>query len=332
MLLLFMVFAAARSFGQHTYMDVAPSGRQDRLPVEGGSYDMSKLPQKPLDSLLPRLSSNWELIETGKGYWIGYTPDMFSIAAHGDSAIAPLLNLIDTVRNRKARIGAVYTLHLIGINRTIVGRFEEKFVDSAARNALLSLLKNPELQEKVMTLLMRDPWNTDVPKLIEVMMQSREDCWAVVSGLMHYRPQNPPVDRGLPDTLGHLFVTLKYSDPMSLERNFNFEGQMQELLDSIVNLHSGIIEVENSLFHQELWGNTRHKLGSQHLKLNRQPAAIPVSDYLDEISGKYNMMFAYTDLGNRLHYYVENGKVYLCSPVTAKKRWIAWWKATSNHN
>jgi hypothetical protein len=116
-----------------------------------------------LDSLILRLSGDWEFIETGKMYWIGYTNDMFSIAARGDSAIGPLVKVVETSSNQKARLGAIYTLHLIGINRKIIGRFVEAFVDANARKALLSLLKYDDLQPTIMELLIRDPWKTEVP-------------------------------------------------------------------------------------------------------------------------------------------------------------------------
>lgn len=85
----------------------------------------------PIDSttslinLIDRLSGDWQFIETGKMYWIGYTNDMFSIAARGDSAIGPLVKVVETSSKLKERLGAIYTLHLIGIDRSIKGRGNE---------------------------------------------------------------------------------------------------------------------------------------------------------------------------------------------------------------
>ena len=65
---------------------------------------------------------------------------MFSIASRGEIAIPTLMEFIKNTPSKKGKIGAIYTLHLIGIDRQIVGRFEEKFVKTEARSALLKLL------------------------------------------------------------------------------------------------------------------------------------------------------------------------------------------------
>jgi hypothetical protein len=132
-LLLFLT-SVSQSFSQIT--DVAPSGRQNYLAVEGGGWKMKIDTTTSLDSLIGGLSKNWQFIETGKMYWIGYTEDMYSIAARGDIAIQPLIDVLQNSSNSYAKYGAIYCLHLIGINRTIVGRFTEKFVNTKARAAL----------------------------------------------------------------------------------------------------------------------------------------------------------------------------------------------------
>jgi hypothetical protein len=130
LLLVLVLSFNVKSFTQRTYID--------RLPVEGGSIVMVIDWKTSLDSLILRLSGDWKFIETGKMYWFGYTNDMFSIAARGDSAIGPLVKVVETSTDQKARLGAICTLHLIGIDRKIRGRFVEAFVDAKARNALLS--------------------------------------------------------------------------------------------------------------------------------------------------------------------------------------------------
>ena len=84
-------------FGQ--VYDVAPTGRENILPVEGGGIRMKIDSTAPISELINRLNSIWQFLETGKLYWIGYTEDMFSIAARKDAAIQPLLNFIDTSQN-----------------------------------------------------------------------------------------------------------------------------------------------------------------------------------------------------------------------------------------
>ena len=77
--------------------------------------------------LIQRLEEDWREVETGKAYWIGYTKDMYSIAAHGDDAIYPLLSFIKKAKSNRAKYGAILSLHLIGIDRKIAGRFYEEF-------------------------------------------------------------------------------------------------------------------------------------------------------------------------------------------------------------
>src|SRR5687768_14009231 len=93
-ILVFALITSQRSHAQVT--DVAPSGTQNLLPVEGGSIRMKIDSITPLKDLISQLNQEWQLLETGKGYWIGYTNDMFSIAAHGDSAVAALSDFCKT--------------------------------------------------------------------------------------------------------------------------------------------------------------------------------------------------------------------------------------------
>src|SRR4051812_30158609 len=108
-----IVLSTTTLTGTCQLVDRAPSGRQNYLAVEGGGRYVSVDAAIPLDTLLARLSESWQFVETGKMYWIGYTQDMFSIAARGDVAIEPLFHLAEQSTNENAKIGAVYTLHLI---------------------------------------------------------------------------------------------------------------------------------------------------------------------------------------------------------------------------
>jgi hypothetical protein len=306
------------SFAQRTYIDVAPSGKANFLPVEGGSIYMPIDSTTSLSNLIDRLSGHWQFIETGKMYWIGYTNDMFSIAARGDSAIGPLVHVVENSSNENARIGAIYAIHLIGINRKIVGRFVEKFVDTSARRALLYLLKYPDWQPTIMELLIRDPWQSDVAELIDCLKKSDSDCWAIVGGLNKYKLGNAPLRQKIPSNLENVKVKLRYSNPMVLEHDFDFDGQLQEILDSLIGLKNDCIIVEWALLNRPLSGNMRTKLGragpgSQYLQLS-------VGEFLDS----FRLSF-FDELGDKFQYYVDGSKLYICSTNTAKKRWIDWW-------
>jgi len=153
------------------------------VPVEGSRIDIRIDSKSTIKELIPRLITNHKLYETFKGYWIGYNDLMFSIAVHSDSAIVPLLDFIDTTNCNQAKFAALYTIHLIGINCEIKGREYEEFVDLKARNALFKLLaQNNYLRTEVMLLLIRDPRESDVPKLFNILNSTTTDCWQITSG------------------------------------------------------------------------------------------------------------------------------------------------------
>ena len=317
-LVVFLLSVSIISFAQHTYLDRAPSGSENYLPVEGGSIHMRIDSATCVKDLIERLYGNWELIETGKAYWIGYTDDMFSIAARGDSAIGPLVNLVEKSSNQHARIGAIYTIHLIGIKRKIVGRFTEAFVDTSARKALLYLLKYPDCQPAIMELLIRDPWTSDVPHLIECLKKSDVECWAVVDGLCQYDVKNIPIRQIIPAHLEAIKLRLRYSNPDVREANFDFEGQTQEILDSVIALKNDSIIVEKSLLNRPLCGYWRQKWG--HPAAEGRYLEVSIGDFLDT-----RFLKIFWELGTQFQYYVDNDKLYICSASTSKKRWIDWW-------
>lgn len=306
--LLFLALTSS-SFGQ--VLDRAPSGKQNYLPVEGGGIRMKIDSTTSLDSLLARLSKDWEFHETGKGYWIGYTEDMFSIAARGDAAIEPLLQIAKDSTNKRAREGAVYSLHLMGINRTIVGRFSEEFVNPNARLALLQLLKIPDLQEMVMLLLIRDPWLSDIPRIIDAMATCAADCWALTNGLTRYKIDSLPLHQTIPDNIQLISVKIKYTDPYTIERDFDFDAQIKEVLTALKRSGYYFIKVEDTLFKIKLTGDFISKFGSP----------VDIDSFFQLLD-----LDRYSSLGSRLQYYLEGGRLYICSPMTARKRLVNWWQ------
>jgi len=315
---IFYLLLSTRLFAQQEYIDVPPTGKQNYLPYEGGSALIAIDSTSSLDSLINQLYSDWQLGFTGKGYWIGYTTDMYSIAARENEAIQPLLNIIDSSSNLHARIGAIYCLHLIGIDRRIAGRFYEEFFKMEARKALLYSLKYKELQSTIMELLIRDPRLSDVPKIVEVMINSDDNCWTLVNGLNRYELKSLPILQTIPDTVMNISVGLQYSKSNVIEHDFDFEGQFHELLDSIRNLNNDYLFVEDTLLKSKLWGKMRFKLANGWVRKGVQ--GVHIGKFLNEIT-----KVDYLRLGNKVSYYVDNEKVYICSSETAKSRIINWW-------
>lgn len=307
-------------------VDNAPNGNKNYLPVEGGVIKENIDLQTPLNVLIKRFEQRWQFEETGKSYWIGYTNNMFSIAARKDSAISPLLNFIISTHNPHAKLGAVYTLHLIGIESRIAGRFHEEFNNRAARKALLSLLKYEDLMEPVMCLLIRDPWLSDVPALFRLMGQSKSSCWSVVNSLKHYGLTNIPLSEPIPDKIANEEIKFPYTNLSILERNYDFEAQMQQLLKAIKSLHNPNIQIETSLFGMKLWGNIKYKINGQ--VLDKNTLTTTVGAFLSQVVSKDSnrtLASEFSDTGNKIQYFITNDMLFICSANTAKTKLLNWW-------
>jgi hypothetical protein len=181
--------------------------------VRGGPEKVIIDNKTSLRKLIKKLNSPWELAETGAGYWIGYTDDMFSIASYKDKAIRPLTSFIRETDSIKGKIGGLYTLHLIGIKSTVVGRSFEHFSDTLARKAILSLLDDQSLNRYVTILLKRDPWPMDIPYLIDYLDKSDNDYTYVLSAFRKYfldlEIENRPLFEDLPEEIYDKEVTIK---------------------------------------------------------------------------------------------------------------------------
>jgi hypothetical protein len=309
---LFLAFVS-NSFSQIT--DVAPSGRQKYLAVEGGVRKMKIDTTTSLDSLIGRLSKNWQFIETGKAYWIGYTEDMFSIAARGDNAIQPLMNVLQNSPSDYAKYGAIYCLHLIGINLTIVGRFTEKFVNIKARAALLQFLKDTSLQEDIMRLLIRDPWKSDIPFIIETLKSCKTDCWSLVNGLTRYKMESPPIRQMIPEYILKISVTPKYATESRNEVDHYFEAQIKEILTCFSQLKNKDIMIEEILFKSKLIGDFSSSYGS----------SVSIQELFNLLD-----LNTYASLGSRVQYYVDYNKLFICSTETARQRLLSWWMSQTS--
>ena len=281
-----------------------------RAQLGGGSAvpldTVTALPQ-----LLDRLKSDWRFVETFKGYWIGYTDDMYSIAAHGEAAIEPLTKLIQATPDANARYGAVYCLHLIGIRSREAGRTYEEFRSPAARQALRNLLAQADLQYLVVSLLMRDPWQSDVPCVLEALQQGGPDDWALVNSLVRYRVAGLPIQQPIPADIGTELIKAP-----KINRRLDFEQaaaeQAQQLVSRIRKLQPVYITVEDSLEQVPL-------LGYRSSVFERK---LTIQDFL------YRMTEVdYLQTGSRLHYFVDKEGLTICSTLVARKRVLTWWHA-----
>lgn len=105
-----------------TGVPLLPKGKYAHRPTEGSGTEVPIDTVTALDTLIHRLKGKFPFVETGKAYFIGYTDDQFSIAAHGEAAIPALTHYIKTDADPLGKAGAIYALHLIGINSKVAGR------------------------------------------------------------------------------------------------------------------------------------------------------------------------------------------------------------------
>jgi len=289
-------------------IDIPSNGQQNYRAVEGGSEKVGIDTKTPLPILIKKLEKPWRLDETGKMYWIGYTDDMYSIAAHNQEAITPLLNLADTTKNIQAKYGVVYTLHLIGINRKIVGRFSENFIDKKARIALLSLLTDKDVGETVMELLLRDPWQSDVPNLFKNIYEA-PSAWYIVSALGHYNLTDYPLNGPVPENIQNLTYDLGNAK--------NLNEQLYNAIYSIKQSLTPLIDVDDQIFtYKSLWGNDQFGLDGIYYGSNKNT----IAKLLHSITS-----IEYGIVGSKINYFVKDNKLYLCSPEKSREVILKWW-------
>ncbi|PQJ12385.1 hypothetical protein CJD36_001140 [Flavipsychrobacter stenotrophus] len=276
----------------------------------------------PVNTLIKRFEGDWKWVQTNKFYWIGYTDLMYSIAAKRNVAIKPLLNFINTTKNRHAKWGAICTIHLIGINSEIAGRETEEFTNLSARNALLSLLSDTSLQAGIIELLIRDPRYSDIPIVMNVMRNSKGDTWALNNYLTIF-PIDLPVGQEIPKEFDQS-VKIQNPDKGAYE---DVANHLPLILNAISNSHSDTFFVDQTLLCKNLWGNRAHSLvdfknveDSTINGLHEPSAYVKIRDFLYDLTG-----VDYCEIGNKLQYYVDGNKVFICTQETAKKRLLSWW-------
>jgi len=126
-----------------------------------------------------------------------------------------------------------------------------------------------------------------------------------------------PLRQEIPDHLAGLVIKLQYRNPSNREFQSECEAQMHEIIDSLIALKNDSIIVERELVNATLRGDSNPLYGD-NLSITHD-WKVSVGEFLN------NPFFEFfRELGNRVQYYVENGRLYVCSPATAKKRWVDW--------
>jgi hypothetical protein len=163
------------------------------IPAESGGF-WTLDSTTPTKKLVQQLAEHTELVFTGKGYWIGYNQHMLSIAARRDEALPLLESFVRNAKSLEEKRAGLYTIHLIGIDSEVIGRFEENFRNRKARETLWRLMKIEELTDPICRLLKRDPWPADIPAIMEALSVVKVECPATLNSLKRYAMPGCPLD------------------------------------------------------------------------------------------------------------------------------------------
>lgn len=322
--LLLLLVGCSPRFVPQTTADVQPlpKGKYAHRPTEGSGMEVPIDTVTALDTLIHRFNRKWEFVETGKAYFIGYTDDMYSIAAHGEAAIEPLIQFLNVSTTPQAKYGVVYALHLIGINSVVAGRFDEEFTSKKARQALLSLLSDPELSGDVVHLLMRDPWQSDITALLANLRQTSDNAWVLVNALKYHNIPGLPIQQELSKQIGalafdypkvkHLSRLEQQAAAVRHEMNPQ-DAQVLGILQSIKNSKALRVQIDDSLLlARRFWGNWSTEFGCENC-IGAGGEVLLMKTFLEHMSE------------SRIQYAMEGSQLRIFTSSEARRRVLIWW-------
>jgi len=340
--LIISLFLLLNIFDAAQRVDIPPNGKQNYRAVEGGSVKVNIDQTTPIEKLIEKLDSSWQFVETGKFYWIGYTDDMYSIAAYKDSAITPLVNHFYSTKSKIGKIGVICSLHLIGIESEIAGRFTEKFKNKKAREALLMLANQEEYTGTIVSLLGRDPWKSDLPILIE-LLKKNNNCLELVNALfryigMPYENNGLPFRQDIPKDMDTINVFVQDSLGIfrigSLIRVSGNEASKAENKGALNK--SGIIVQfggEVRVFWKFVFNNGETKKILSYFNCNQKELTNSSCKELNEmlydlilLSWEKIGSFSYCDYWDPFQHYVQENNLVICTPEQSAKRWLEYLK------
>ncbi|RYD98833.1 MAG: hypothetical protein EOP54_06235 [Sphingobacteriales bacterium] len=286
------------------------------LATEGGGRNIIVDTVTPTIDLIKMLEQPWSFKNTGKAYYIGFTELMFSIAHKGDLVVDTLIDYYKTTPSDRAKHGIIYTLYLIGIERETGSRLNEPFKNKKARKALLSLLRYSSNNATIARLLMRDPWLSDIPELIDYLNieKNTEYTWPIVKALMRYNAPGFCIGQSLKDKGTYHISRSEAFKKIDHKNSINSLDKTS--LKLFEEKYSESICVTPLLFEQDLAGD--YKTGS-----NENISLIEFSG--SHITGTEDYFSSYIALGSRFVHYVEGDIIHFCSIEIAQKRIIDWW-------
>jgi hypothetical protein len=300
-------------------------------PTEGHLDTIYLDTKTPLKKLISRLQKPWEFVETGKAYWIGYTDDMYSIAYYQDKAVIQLIDLIKRSDSQKTKIGALITLHLIGIHSQVVGRNYEEFSDTLARNAILSFIADKQLQNTAIMLLRRDPWKYDIPFFISYLNQLDSTNLDVFRYIRTYlqNVDGVPLWQDLPQTI--------LEKEISIKTNNFFSHPIADIIALKKSLEDKV-EIDDEILETKEWKNGLKAFQSdtgevKNVRYINEKEYVFEKPHIKDIKSfregrDYEGIFP----DDRFLYSYENGIIYIIGYQKARSKLLTWWNNLSSED
>ncbi|WP_196888663.1 hypothetical protein [Aureivirga sp. CE67] len=283
-----------------------------------------------LNDLIYKFEKDWKFEFTGKGYYIGYTDLMFSIANYEEKAIEPLLNFYKQTKKHEAKLGVIYTLNLIG-NENIAFPFD--FKNEKARNALLFLFeieKNESLLHSILDLLVKDSWDVDIEYIVKKLKTTKSKDWHLVNALFRYDIKNNPFNhQNIPDFIGKKVFHFKSPKSIKLENDSFYKYFYINYLKKIKILFPHNIQIEQTVYDNYFYNSPSYEFISIDDPNSTEYNGSSTHSYLlnDLINNDIQFRGYYLQpLDHEVQFYIENEIIYIVDFETAKNRWLDWWK------
>ncbi len=286
------------------------------LRYRGGGYDTIFLDTKtPLNQLIGRLDTNEQIVDMRKGYWYGFTDLMYSIAYRKDSAIEPLLKLINTNKSIKTKDRAVATIYLIGIGSKPQGRMSDKFIDTCARVALYSLLNDSVVSHRVHIWLQSSYWKCDMYYYMNMLSTTEKNAKNLPSRIYHSPEWISIKNVKIPANILNKKVNKMIVDS-------NMDTRFLDLLCLKKRL-GNILELDTQITNSKIW---KTFLKFYNKKTNKFQSTT-VFDILESMENHYSFIFPYT----QVHYVYQNKKIKVYLRRGGERDiWLTWWNVHKN--
>ena len=186
------------------------------------------------------------------------------------------------------------------------------------------MLSDPELSGDVTHLLVRDPWQSDVPALLANLRKKSDNDWTLVNALKYHNIPGLPIQQEISKAIGSISFTYPRAQHLNrLEQQAAAarnemrpqDAQVLGILQSIKELKKTAIKVDDSLLlERQFWGNSSTEFGCENC-IGVGGKVLLLSTFLENMSE------------SRIQYAVEGKQLRIFTSSQARRRLLAWWEA-----